>query len=104
MARVDIVDDLVARLGHSAAVRRVLQDRADDLAAAVQRATPKRTGRTAETVRATAGVNADGEPVGRVYSTSRIWHLIEFGSKNNPAYAPMRTAAEQAGYKVKDRR
>jgi hypothetical protein len=30
-------------------------------------------------------------------STSSIWHIIEYGSVNNPAYRPLTTAVESLG-------
>lgn len=39
----------------------------------------------------------------RVISTDPFWHLIEFGSRNNPAYAPMRRAARAAGLRLDDK-
>jgi hypothetical protein len=46
-----------------------------------------------------AGVEAgEGEdPVGFIAYDSAIWHIIEFGSRNNPPYAPLRRAAEALG-------
>lgn len=49
------------------------------------------------------GVEADtgeeGTPVEYVTTQSSIWHLIEYGSRNNPAYAPLRRAADSLGLK-----
>lgn len=39
-----------------------------------------------------------------VYSTDPFWHLIEFGSVNNPAYAPMRRAVARHGLNFRDGR
>lgn len=36
----------------------------------------------------------------RVESTHPFWHLIEFGSKNNPAYAPMRRGVAATGFRL----
>ncbi len=34
-------------------------------------------------------------------STSSIWHIIEFGSVNNPPYRPMTQAAERIGLRFR---
>lgn len=41
--------------------------------------------------------------VGRVFSTDIAAHLIEFGSVNNPPYAPLRLGVESTGLFVTDR-
>jgi hypothetical protein len=41
--------------------------------------------------------------IGRVFSTDIAAHLIEFGSINNPAYAPLRLGVESTGLRVTDR-
>jgi len=35
----------------------------------------------------------------RVYNTDHGWHLVEFGSKNSPIWAPLRRAIRAAGLK-----
>lgn len=51
------------------------------------------------------GVEADHRgPVGRVASFDPFAHIIEFGSKNNPPYAPLRRGVEATGLRVTDRR
>lgn len=39
----------------------------------------------------------DGEVVSYFGSRSPTWHMVEYGSANNPPYAPFRRAAEQIG-------
>lgn len=39
---------------------------------------------------------------GRAGTTSHIWHIIEYGSRNNPAYAPFRRAVRALGLRFKD--
>ena len=46
-------------------------------------------------------VQEDGDQVA-VVSTDIAAHLIEFGSVNNPVYAPLRRAAEAQGLRLKD--
>lgn len=38
-----------------------------------------------------------GTPAEQLVTGSSIWHIIEFGSRNNMPYAPMRRGVEQAG-------
>jgi hypothetical protein len=40
---------------------------------------------------------ADGPAVAEVVYDSAIWHIIEFGSVNNPPYRPLTAAAERSG-------
>lgn len=94
MARVDLHNDLAARLAGSPAAREALRRQAALLAEEV-----KRFGLFERSIRHTAGIDDDGEPVGRVYSRSPRFHLAEFGSVKNPAYAPMRAAAERLGFR-----
>lgn len=35
---------------------------------------------------------------------SSVWHLIEFGSQNNPPYRPITRAAQNAGLQIIDNR
>ena len=44
-------------------------------------------------------VDRDGDTV-RILSTDPFWHLIEWGSVNNPAYAPLRRGARAAGLRL----
>lgn len=38
----------------------------------------------------------------RLFNTDTFFHLIEFGSENNPVYAPMRRAARALGLRLKE--
>lgn len=38
-----------------------------------------------------------------VLTTDFAGHLIEFGSRNNPAYAPLRTGARKAGLRLEEK-
>lgn len=51
--------------------------------------------------RETLRVTADGDDV-RAESTDAFAHLIEFGSANNPPYAPLRRAVRAAGLTFRD--
>lgn len=55
-----------------------------------------------ETIGSTVGVDRRGI-VGSVLSTDPFAHLVEFGSINNVAYAPLRRGVEATGLKVTDR-
>lgn len=42
-------------------------------------------------------IDDDGIPAGYFGSTSSIWHIIEYGSINNPPYRPLTSGAERVG-------
>lgn len=67
--------------------------RAEQLAASVTE--PRETGDFVDSVEA---AEVDGEI--HLRSTDPFWHLIEFGSANNPAYAPLRRAVQAAGLRL----
>lgn len=39
----------------------------------------------------------------RVWTTDPAGHIVEFGSINNPAYAPLRRGARAAGLRLEDK-
>lgn len=43
----------------------------------------------------------EGDHIG-VETTDPFWHLIEFGSVHNPAYAPLRRGARAAGVRLEE--
>lgn len=45
-----------------------------------------------------------GVAVVPVFTTDPLWHIIEFGSVNNPPYRPATKAAQNAGLELKDTR
>lgn len=47
------------------------------------------------------GVEVNGDEVALVSNWS-LWSIIEFGSVNNPPYAPMRRGLEAAGLQLTD--
>ncbi len=55
-----------------------------------------------DSIRAVVGVDGRG-PYGRVFSVDFAAHLVEFGSVNNPVYAPLRRGVEATGLRVTDR-
>lgn len=69
-------------------VKKVVTDRASD-------ALPVAKANTAEVSQSEAASLSVDET--RLLSTSSFFHLIEFGSANNPPRAPMRSAADQFG-------
>lgn len=63
---------------------------------AVEAATPRgASGQAHRSIR----VDRQGDQV-RVGSVDPFWHLIEWGSVNNPAYAPLRRGARAAGLRL----
>lgn len=46
-------------------------------------------------------IRADGDKV--VFQNPRgVWHLVEFGSVNNPSYGPLRRAVVAAGLRLEN--
>jgi hypothetical protein len=66
-------------------------------------AAPVKTGYYKDSIEHAVGRDARSV-IGRVFSTDFAAHLIEFGSINNPAYAPLRNGVESTGLTVTDRR
>lgn len=66
-------------------------------------AAPVRTGAYRDSLDASVGITPTGV-TGRVLTTDPFAHLIEFGSVNNPPYAPLRRGVESTGLTVTDRR
>jgi len=68
-------------------------DRAKILAAVIIAAPPHETGYFDRRVRARRS---------RVVLLDPFWHLIEYGSVNNPAYAPVRRSVRAVGLRFED--
>lgn len=70
------------------------------LASEIEANLPVRTGQLKAdwgSMSPTLGVASDGLPQTKLPIGSHVWHLIEYGSVNNPAYAPIRRAADAVG-------
>lgn len=89
-----------AELAQDAGVRAVLLERAHAALEAVQAAAPE--GRSGGT-RIRDSYEVD-ESVPAIISTSSFWALVEFGSVNNPPYAPLRRGLEAVGLTLTDDR
>lgn len=81
-----------------------LTDTAKALADEAERLTPVGSSNrhAAETLTSTGAEIENGELVARAGSTYPFWHLIEFGSVNNPPYRPLTRAAENLGLDFTD--
>ncbi len=55
----------------------------------VQAVAPRRTGHYRRSIVVGVELTSEGWKA-RVGSNDHFWHLVEFGSVNNPAYAPLR--------------
>lgn len=83
-----------------AGVRALLDAAASNVVSAVEDRAPRRTGTFAGSITKThAGLVPRGVGI-TVYSTDWAAHLVEFGSMNNPAYAPFRRAASALGLRL----
>lgn len=69
----------------------------EGVADAVRSAAPHRTGAYEESI----FVAQDG-PETVVGSEDFAAHIVEYGSRNNPAYAPLRTGARSAGVRLEE--
>lgn len=101
--RMKILESGVDDLFDSSATRRMVREGAVELAeGAAELAPDGGPGKgVRETYRAT---QADVEPdriVATAYTTDPFGHLVEFGSINNPAYAPLRRAALRLGLRTR---
>jgi hypothetical protein len=106
LSRVDIdlyrarVDDLF----QSNEARAFVADAARKLADAAHDAAPVgATGETAESYEAYGSEIRDGVATSFFGSNNPVWHIIEFGSVNNPPYRPMLTAVERCGLRYEPR-
>lgn len=54
-----------------------------------------------ESYRSTKARREDEAVVATVYSTDPFAHLVEWGSVNNPAYGPLRRAAQRLGLRTR---
>lgn len=66
-----------------------------EVAKAIRAGAPHHTGAFERSVRARGRL---------VETTDAFWHLIEFGSINNPAYAPFRRGISAAGLRLDETR
>jgi hypothetical protein len=71
-------------------VRRELRDRAEEAADIARSSAPRLSGRYEESI----GVETEGSTA-RLQTTSRIGHIIEWGSIHNAAHATLRNAASE---------
>lgn len=94
------VDDLIRR---GVGVRGYLEQVAAQAVSEVESQGSRfaRTGRFADSIEKT-GVEADRRGASiTVHSTDFAAHIVEFGSRNNPPYAPFRKAAAALGLRLK---
>jgi hypothetical protein len=89
---------LAQQLEHTVEYRHALKEVAEPALAAAEHATP--VGATGAAHRSLSLVT-DANGV-RLQSSDPFWHLIEFGSMNNPAYSPLRRGVRAAGLTLKE--
>lgn len=89
---------------NDAAARAFLTETAQRGATATEQAAP--IGRYAPHYKDTIGSTpAEPSPEGAkatFFSSSPVWHIVEFGSVNNPPYAPLRRGALAIGVDFRD--
>lgn len=99
--RVTIHDRGVAELVASPAAKRHVEAGARAVAKAAAEVAPRDTGRLARSYRAT---KAEATPDGisaRAYTAMPYGHLVEWGSAGQAPKAPLRRAAQRAGFRLR---
>ena len=91
--------DLDRELRRQAEMIAARMDAAEQVVRATKDVAPVNSGQYVDRLRAVT----DGADV-RAESYDPAAHLVEFGSINNPAYAPLRRGAQQVGDFVEDRK
>lgn len=81
-------------LAVSPTMRRTVEQATKAVKRNVSQSAPRATGYYARRI-VSGVVPTDDGWVGRVGSEDPFWHLVEFGSVNNPAYAPLRRGLEK---------
>lgn len=95
MRRFDRNPDFEQDLRSSAAFKRGLRLPAEAIKRHAEHAAPRGSGRTARSF----VVRTDGDTV-QVGNTDPFFHLTEWGSINNPPYAPLRRGVKAAGLRL----
>ena len=95
MARTQQNRGLAAEIRAQDSYRAAMYDAAKEVATSVRRNTPRGSGAASRSI----VITRDGNTY-RVGSTDPFFHLIEFGSINNPAYAPLRRGVLTAGLRL----
>lgn len=97
--RVDVPLDFEAQVAAEPSVAPVLDDGASEVAATIRSVAPRRTGAYIASVEV-VGVRRDGSKfVGVVEVNDPAWNIIEWGSEDTPAHAPIRKALHRLGLK-----
>lgn len=100
--RVHIDMDAVGSILATPAMMRAVGDAAEAIADYAVAAAPVNTGAYVDSIAATSPVIEEGVATAKVVTDDFAWHLVEYGSVNNPPYRPMRTGVERAGLQFKD--
>lgn len=80
-------------LTNNPAVQAALDEATEITKTNIEEGTPKKTGYA----RRSLIVRRPARTRRRIYSRDPFWHLIEWGSINNPPYGPMRHGARETG-------
>ncbi len=89
----DFLEEVAAEPG----VLNAIGEATEAVASAAQDAAPVGTGDYVDSIEHEV---ADGK--GRVFTTDFAGHIVEWGSVNNPPYAPLRTGARNAGLDLEE--
>lgn len=93
--------ELAAELGRDPRYQHALSEAAGEVRDAAERLAPRgpdpRGGHVADHIRV---VEEDGEV--RVAIRDPFGHLVEWGSRNNPPYAPLRRGVQAAGLRFRE--
>lgn len=80
-------EEVRAQAKHQQGMRKITKE----AAAVVRSVSPRKTGYYVRRVKAWGT---------RVVAGDRFWHIVEFGSVNNPPYAPLRRGMRAAGIRL----
>lgn len=89
---------LEQELERTPAMRRTLRAAAEDVRQAAEHAAPRGTSRRGVAKQFRVAQDNAGETI--VTNDDPFFHLVEFGSANNPPYAPLRRGARAAGLRL----
>jgi hypothetical protein len=90
----------IAELLHSPGVKAHLHETATKVVEEVVRIAPRHTGHYDDSIQVGAMTETPDGPAIAVESTDFAAHLVEFGSMNNPPYAPLRRAPRNLGITI----
>lgn len=95
--------DAGRKIANSAEAKAFIDARLEDCLAEAQRTAPVDTGEYRDSLGITpAAERPDGTVAGELWSDSWYWHLVEYGSVNNPPHRVLEHAVTSSGLDFED--